>query len=241
MTTLAAEKFTTRHARHLTQIILTLALCLVLQFRAFSQTPPADLTQRIDHAEVARETDLPGYTVTERYSIFRNGSNQPAATAVVNTVYRRGQGKTYTVVSRTGSSFLQKYLIDRIIAEQTGLSKGDERRNALITSANYTMQFEHEESFAGRDCLVLKLIPRKKSPYLMDGEIWVDAHNYHLVQVKGSPSAAPSIWVGTPEIQRNYQELDGFALAKTSRSESKRPVIGTTVIEIDYDDYRIQQ
>src|SRR5579883_1348754 len=221
--------------------LLPACLCLLLVLAARAQTAPPGLIEHIDEAELARETGLPGYTVTEHYSIFRNGASRPDATATVETVYRRGQGKTYTVLSRTGSSLLQKYLIDRILTEQRGLSKGDERRSALITSANYAMQFERAEPFSGRDCLLLRLIPKRKSPYLMDGEIWVDAHNYHLVRVKGIPSAAPSIWVGTPEIERDYQDLDGYALAKISRSRSKRPVIGTTVVEIDYQDYRIQQ
>jgi hypothetical protein len=221
------------------RVTLATALCLLLNSVVFAQTPPGDLVQRVDDAELARETGLAGYTVTEHYLIFRNGGDQPAATAVVETVYKRGQGKNYSVTSRTGSSFLQKYLIDRVLSEQKGISKGDARKNALITSANYTMQFERDESVSGRDCLVLKLIPREKSPYLIDGQIWVDAHNYHLVRVEGNPSAAPSIWTGLPKIQRDYQELDGFALAKSSQSESRRPVIGTTIVKIDYENYKI--
>jgi len=213
--------------------------CLLLTFSAFAQSPPSDLIQRIDEAEIARETNLAGYTVTEHYSVFRNGDATPSASATVQTIYKRGQGKECAVINRTGSQFLQKYLIDRVLHEQKGISAGDARKNALIVSANYTMQFDHEESLSGRDCLVLKLIPKEKSPYLMDGQIWVDARNYHLVRVKGSPSAMPSIWTGLPEIQRDYQELAGFAVAKTSRSESKRPVIGTTVVEIDYENYQI--
>jgi hypothetical protein len=210
-----------------------------MAFIASAQAPPSNLIQRVDDAELARETGLAGYTVTEHYSVFRNGGSEPAATTTVQTVYKRGEGKSYTVVNRTGSAFLQKYLIDRVISEQQDLSKGGERQNALIISANYDMQYEREESLAGRDCLVLKLIPKRKGPHLMDGLIWVDSRNYHLVRVKGSPSTMPSIWTGIPDIQRDYQELDGFALAKTSRSESKRPVIGTTVVEIDYDSYQI--
>src|SRR5215469_13136160 len=119
---------------------LLTSLCLFLTFTASSQTPPSNLIQRVDEAEIARETNLAGYTVTEHYSVFRNGGSDPAATATVQTVYKRGEGKSYTVVSRTGSTFLQKYLIDRVISEQKGLSKGDARKDALIVSANYDMQ-----------------------------------------------------------------------------------------------------
>lgn len=219
--------------------LLPAFLWVFLSFTALAQTLPDNVIQRVDNAELARETDLPGYTVTEHYTVLRNGSSEPAASATVETVYKRGQGKTYTVQSRTGSAFLQKYLIDRVLAEQEGISKGDARRNALITSENYTMQFVREESLDGRDCFVLKLSAKRRTPYLLNGQIWVDSHNYHLVRVKGHPSAAPSIWTGLPEIQRDYQELQGYPLASSSRSESKRPVIGTTVLQIDYENYRI--
>ena len=240
-----SEPASKRRTRHIRRLTLAVALCLLLTFAAFSQGAapndfvPGDLVQRVDNAELARETDLPGYTVTERYTVFRNGSSEPAAAATVQTVYKRGQGKEYTVLSRTGSSFLQDYLIDRVLSEQQGISKGDARRNALITSENYTMQFVREESLEGRDCLVLKLTARRKTPYLLNGQIWVDSHNYHLVRVKGRPSAMPSIWTGLPEIQRDYQELQGYPLATSSRSESKRPFIGTTVLKIDYQNYHI--
>ena len=41
------------------------------------------------------------------------------------------------------------------------------------------------------------------------------------------------------QIQRDYQELHGYPLASSSRSQSKRPMIGTTVLQIDYENYRI--
>jgi hypothetical protein len=85
------------------RLALAIGVCLLWRCAAFSQGPPPDLIQRVDNTEIARETQIAGYHVTEHYSVFRNGDSQPAAYAVVDTVYKRGEGKVYTVTSRTGS------------------------------------------------------------------------------------------------------------------------------------------
>ena len=55
---------------------------------AFSQTIPSDLIKRIDAAEISREANLNGYTVTEHYSVFRHGDARPDAETMVQTVYK---------------------------------------------------------------------------------------------------------------------------------------------------------
>jgi len=218
---------------------LTIAFGLLVKCTALAQGPPKDLIQRVDNMQFAREADLPGYRVTEHYSVLRNGDSQPAAYAVVETVYKRGEGKQYTVKSRSGSSFLQKNLIDRVLEEERNISKGDLRKSVLVTSANYSMEFEREESMAGRDCFLIKLTAKRKSPYLINGEVWIDSRNYDIVRIQGRPSATPSFWVGLPMIRRDYQELQGFALATSSQSESKNFFLGTTVLKIEYENYQV--
>ncbi len=221
------------------RLTLAAALLPLLNHAASAQDPPRDLVQRIDNAQSARETDLAGYRVTEHYYVLRNGNTQPVADAVVQTVYKRGEGKEFNVTSRSGSSFLQNNLIDRVLREEQNISKGDLRKSVLVTSANYTMEFVRAEQSAGRDCFVIKLTPKRKSPYLVNGQVWIDAHTYDIVHIEGRPSAAPSMWVGLPMIRRDYQQLDGFSMAREARSESKNFFFGTTVLKIDYENYHI--
>jgi len=217
-----------------------IAVCFCFTVSPFAQTIPPDLMKRVDDAEVSREANLNGYTVTEHYSVFRHGDAHPDADTMVQTVYKKGQGKEYTVTSRNGSSLLQKYLIDRVLREEADVSKAGHRDAILVTSANYDMAFERAEPLLGRNCLVLKLTPKKKSPYLIDGEAWVDAKNYHLVRVEGKLSAKPSFFAGIPIIRRDYQELQGFAVATRSRSESSSMLLGSTVLSIEYQNYRVE-
>ena len=221
------------------RLILAAAFLLLWSHSASAQDAPKDLVQRIDSAQSARETDLAAYRVTEHYYVLRNGNTQPVADAVVQTVYKRGEGKTYTVTSRSGSSFLQRNLIDRVLTEEKNISSGDLRKSVLVTSANYTMEFVRAEQVAGRDCFVVKLTPKRKSPYLVNGQVWIDAHTYDIVHIEGRPSAAPSMWVGLPMIRRDYQQLQGFSMAREARSESKNFLFGTTVLKIDYNNYQI--
>jgi len=221
------------------RLSLAAALLPLCNHAAPAQAPPRDLIQRLDNAQLARETQLAGYHVTEHYSVLRNGNPEPVADAVVDTVYKRGEGKNYTVVSRSGSSFLQKNLIDRVLTEEKNISHGELRKSVLVTSANYTMEFVREERLGNRECFVLNLKPKRKSPYLINGQVWIDTRTYDIVHIEGRPSAMPSIWVGYPMIRRDYQQLDGFSLAREAHSESKSFLLGTTVLKIDYENYHV--
>jgi hypothetical protein len=220
--------------------LLVFGVCILSNSAGAWQPDTKSVIQSVDDAEIARENTLNGYTVTERYSVVRNDAAQPAATRVVKTVYTKGQGKVYTEISRTGSSTLQKYLLDTVLQKEQELSKGDDRKSILVTSANYAMEQENlGESISGRNCLVFKLSPKKKSPYLVEGRVWVDSQNYHLVRVEGLLSAKPSFWAGHPKVTRDYQDIQGFALATNSKSESNNLFWGTTVVNIQYEDYHV--
>src|SRR6267143_1938441 len=71
---------------------------------AFGQTSEDEVIKRTEQAQWTKESNLLGYTVTERYKVVRNGETQPAAALEVRTVYKKDKGKDYTdIKSRTGS------------------------------------------------------------------------------------------------------------------------------------------
>jgi hypothetical protein len=223
----------------LTHNILVVNCWFMLLGCAVGQTQRQEIIHHVDEAENLRESNLSGYSVTERYEVYRNGENAAAAEMVVETVYKRGGGKQYKVVSK-GSGFIQKHVLDRILAEEEQISKGDLRQSVLVTSANYDMEPEREEVISGRRCLVLKLEAKRSSPYLLNGHLWVDAQSYHVVRIDGKTSAMPSIWAGHPVVRRDSKELGGFAVAVASRSVAKNILLGQTVVTIEYQNYRLE-
>jgi hypothetical protein len=217
-----------------TRLLFALLICCV----ADSAAPEETVIRGVDQAELRRETDLAGYTVTEHYSI-RNYRFSSAAEMMVATVYKKGEGKTYKVLSRSGSAMLQSSVFDRMLQEEKTMSRGDTRRQALVTSANYAMKLTGEETLSGRPCEVLELTPRKKSAHLLKGRAWVDSKDYSLVKIEGRPTASASFFVGRPLVTREYESVDGFSLARRSHAVSDGLFLGKTELTIEYNDYHV--
>ena len=201
-------------------------------------TADDDLIRQIDNSENNRETNLTGYTVQERYTIT-NGHFDTPGVALVKVTYKLGQGKQYEVVSREGPGLLASKLLDSMLAEEKKLSLSENRKQALVTSANYTMTETGEEQLGKRACEVVAITPREKGPYLMNGRIWVDAKTKLLAKVEGVPTESPSFFAGKPNIVREYGEINGFALANHSHATTSGFFTGKTVVDIDYIDYQV--
>lgn len=205
-----------------------------------SSTAEDSILRRVDEAENRRSANLLSYTVHEHYSVLRNGVKTPVAEMDVDTTYAKGQGKTFTVRSRSGSRFFQQRVLDRLLHEEEQLSRPGTREHVLMNSTNYSMKAAGEETVGGRRCFVLQMTPRSRKSYLLNSRIWVDAKDYGLVRIEGKPSAAPSFFIGNPTIIREYGRVEGFALANRSHATTSTFLLGTTEIIIDYTNYQVK-
>jgi hypothetical protein len=192
----------------------------------------------VDQEEVRRETNLTGYSVTGHYSV-RSNRFQTSAEMTVSIVYRKGAGKSYQVLSRSGSSVLQTRVLDRLLQEEEAMSRGEIRQNVVVTSANYKMRLISKESIVGRPCEVLDLTPLKKSPHLLKSRAWVDAEDHSLVRIEGRPVVSASFWAGRPLIVRDYERIEGFSMATRSHALAETLLMGKTELTIEYSDYKI--
>lgn len=130
-------------------------------------------------------------------------------------------------------------MLNKILQREEEISRNNTRKHLLITSDNYYMKLSREDTVAGRKCFVLDLKARTKSPYLLDGQAWIDSNTYELVRIQGRPNERPSFWTGRPLIDRNYEDRKGFPLATSARAESHSLFFGTTVVFIEYSDYDV--
>jgi hypothetical protein len=218
----------------------TVAVVCLVAAVAFSARDDAGaaIVRAIDQAQVDREARLAGYTVTEHY-LLRNSRFQDPAEMTVETTYVRGAGKTYHVVSETGPSMLQTHVLDRMLKEEAAMSKGEQRKKALVISANYDLKVIGQETLGGRNCDLVELNPRAKSPHLLKGKAWLDAGTHVLVRIEGRPTASPSFLAGKPEVIRDYTEIEGFSLAEKSHAISDSFLLGKTDLTIEYTNYRV--
>jgi hypothetical protein len=73
-----------------------------------SQPDAAAIIRDLDAANQARFDNILSFTDVEHYSVFR-GSDQahPAAEMTMKMTYRKGVGKDYAILSKSGSSLIQ--------------------------------------------------------------------------------------------------------------------------------------
>jgi hypothetical protein len=208
---------------------------------AFSQTSEADVLQGIDASVAARDENLTSYTVTEHYSVFRNQEKvHPAAEMTVKTTYQKDSGKSYEILNESGSELILKQVLGRVLDSEKTLTQPSNRANAIITSANYTMHVKGHEVVDGRNCIALSIAPRRSAQYLFQGDLWVDAQDYSIVQLAGVTAKSPTVLAGPTQVSRHYATIEGLPMATHATATSASWLFGQTTIDIDYTGYQME-
>jgi hypothetical protein len=215
-----------------------------LAIAAISAQPDSAAVVRGIDAEVAgRVENVLGFTDIERYAVYRSGDEtHPAAQMTARDTYKKGKGKTYTILSQNGSALLLKYGLRPLLQNEESLNEPGKVDESWFTSANYAMRLKPGglQKANGRECYALDITPRRKAPNMIDGTLWVDARDYSIVKVQGIASERPSVFAGTTHMTRDYVNIDGYPMATHARAESKSFLFGRTVVTIEYSDYHLQ-
>lgn len=233
--------FVRRPASRLLIAIYAAAIQFGFTSPVFSQTGEADVIRGIDASVAARDENLTSYTVTEHYSVFRNQDKvHPAAEMTVKTTYQKSSGKSYEVLNQSGSELILKQVLGRVLDSEKTLTEPSNRATALITSANYVMHVKGREVVDGRDCIALSIAPRRSDRYLFQGELWVNALDYSIVQLAGVTAKSPTVLAAPAQVSRHYATVDGLPMATHATATSASWLLGQTTIEIDYSDYQME-
>jgi hypothetical protein len=203
---------------------------------------PDNVTMHVEAVIRARFEHITKYVVREHYAVFRNGAAEAAAEQTVQVTYQKSTGITYTTVSKVGSSMWLTRAIEPALESEREVNDVTTRHQVMLTADNYEFEVAPaRDSVNGRDCFVLDLKPRRKSPYLLDGKAWVDAKTYLLVRIRGTQSRSSSLLAGLPLVTRDFAHINGFAMVVHEEIEVHTFLFGQTVIKIDYDGYDIQR
>src|SRR3569833_2001422 len=160
--------------------LATMLFFLLGNVSARAQVPDlASIIHGTDSSVKDRLDRLASYTVTEHYAVFRgHNDTQPAAEMLVKTTYRKESGKSYEILSQSGSALWRNEVLKTLLENEQRMSKPGNVETALINSSNYEMKLDQNSSqtLDGRECVVLDITPRRKSLYLFNGKLWVDTH-----------------------------------------------------------------
>jgi hypothetical protein len=227
-------------ARHLRVILI--APMLAVGLTAQQPLDISTIVHGVDASVKNRIDHLAAYTVTEHYAVFRGkDETHPAAEMLVKTTYRKQQGKSYEIISQSGSTFWRNEVLATLLSNEKHMSLPGNVETALINSANYEMKLDAtpQEQLNGRNCLVLDINPKRTSQFLFKGKVWVDAHVFAIVLLKGRASKSAFFLASAADVTRQYDEVNGLPMATHAQAISASSLLGQTVVKIDYTDYEL--
>jgi hypothetical protein len=67
----------------------------------------------------------------------------------------------------------------------------------------------------------------------------VDAEDYAVVQMEGSPSKKPSFWINSVSFVQTFEKTGDFWLASSNRSVTETKVFGKAEMTIKHFDYSL--
>jgi hypothetical protein len=209
----------------------------------YRQPDEAAMLRGIDAAVQARYQNVLGFTDIEHYAVFRGkDQSHPAAEMTVKDTYTKDAGKTYTVLSESGSELVLRFGLKPLLENERVINQPANLANSWFTTANYQMTVKPGPPVRlnGLDCVAVAVRSRRRAPNTINGTIWVEANDYALAQIQGVASKNPSAFAGVTELTRQYSLIDGFSMATHAHGESNSMLFGRTIVTIDYTDYHLQ-
>jgi hypothetical protein len=207
------------------------------------QLDSSAIIRNVDAAVKARLDGLAEYTVTEHYAVYRGKDEiHPAAEMTVKTDYHQQTGKSYTILSQSGSEIIRRLVLGAILDNEKRINLPGTREGSWLTSANYEMKLKSGviEWMDGRKCIALAINPKRTAPNMSDGTWWVDAKDGAMGRLEGTASQSPSVFTGPAQVMRRYASVNGYAMATQARAVSNSFLFGRTTVTIDYRDYQMR-
>ena len=156
------------------------------------------------------------------------------STMYVQTVFRRPDQLQSTVKSQQGSTFIRTRVFDKILEAESETRAKKDKQQVDIIPMNYDFVLVGSEDCEGRPCYRMRISPKRRDKYSLDGEVWIDAEDYSIVRLHGAPARRPSIWTLKTEIDRRYTKVAGIWLPERMDSSSNIVVAGHSVLSIEY-------
>jgi hypothetical protein len=203
------------------------------------QLPAGVVVEKLMETGKRRSSQLRGFRATRSYRLQYHGLfGTREATMNVIATYTAPEKWDFSVVSESGS----KLLLNRVLLKLLDSEREAYRNQAQIeiSPANYQFESLGLESMADGDpCYILQVKPRQETKFLYRGKIWVDADDFAVTHMEGSPARSPSFWVKDTEIDSTWAKVGNFWFIAHNRSVSRIRMGGSATLTIDYTDYKV--
>jgi hypothetical protein len=183
-----------------------------------------------------RETLSQGYAGSRRY-ILDNQRFHKHAELLVTVKCDSDGTKHFEVVAEEGWKSANNRVLRKMLESETETSRPVTRPKTRLTPDNYDFTVVGNSLIEGRPAYVIGVIPKRPDKYLFQGEIWVDANDYALVQAEGKPARNPSFWTRNIHFVHQYRKSGSFWFPHSTESVTQALIFGTTEVTIQYFDY----
>lgn len=171
------------------------------------------------------------YTVQRRYTV-NNSHMKSAAVLQVLWTYAPGLGKEFKVLASEGASGLARRALIEVLTTEAKNSRLN-TDPARISPAHYDFQLIALE----QNDVKLRLTPKQKTKYLVDGYAFVTRPDSALIRVEGTTSKRLSFWVAKADVVQEFANYAGFWLPYKTKSTASVRFIGKTELTIEAQDY----
>ncbi len=223
-------------------LAVAIAAAAGAQNAATVQAPALSSDQIVEQMQAhdqARVRMLKRYHSTRHYAVaYRGFPSDLEAGMVVEASFDEGAGKSFKIVSQTGSKFLSDKVIKRALDSEKEASQ--DKGSTALTPKNYKFRLLGSEIVGGRPAYILAVEPHVPSKFLYRGKIWIDAVDFGTVKIQTEPSKSPSFWISRTEIDCANVKAGDFWLPGKLRSETKVRIGGGAVFTIDYGTYEVE-
>lgn len=215
-------------------------LALAVAGPALGQIGLEKLLARMAEKDQSRAATLQDYSSLRRYALH-NKRFHTTAEMTVRMTWRHPGDKFFEVLSEQGSSTVRKRVLRKILDAELEAAAREARSDTRITPVNYTFTLAGSAVEQGRSCYLLDIAPKTPNRFLIRGRIWVDAEEFAIVRIEGSPAQSPSFWVRSTTFVHRYERLGDHWLPVSNHSATEARVFGHTEVTIEYSGYRINE
>ena len=203
--------------------------------------PPPPLTapeivERMVRADKERQAALAGYTGVRRYR-FENKNFNKRAELTTHVACDSSGAKTFEVTAESGSLFVRRHIIRRMIDAEREASQKGEHEQTRIVPDNYDFRLIGTDTLDGRRSYVLEISPKTQNRFLIRGRVWVDADDFAIARIEGQPAKSPSFWIRSVQVVQRYERIGPFWLPVMNESKAEVKIFGATEVVIEYFDY----
>ena len=177
-----------------------------------------------------------GYRGTRRYVLDNYRMNKHAE-IVVRVECAADGTKHFELVSQEGWKGAWKHVVSKMLASEAEASQSEVKKRTRLTLDNYDFNMVRTALLGDRMAYVVDIVPKRDEERLIRGQAWIDAQDYAVVRIEGSPAKNPSFWVRSVHFVHTYQKSGQLWFPETTLSTTEVRMFGDTTLNIYYFDY----